>query len=179
MTDYKLVPVERKARALFEEMALIADDEKCIQILAKALAVAPAVQGEPAIRKLGIMGAAFDPPSVRRAYTYSDQPNNTTAWKLGRAAYKERSGGDLIDYGLQMLRYLQDEGFGVFEIDEAAPAPQPAQQQTDVAHLRAAIRRLCNIYVVDDYYDGQMREERLDEAVNRAINAVMETPDAP
>lgn len=41
--------------------------------------------------------------------------------------------------------------------------------------LRAAIRRLCNIYVVDDYYMGQLREERLDEAVNRAIEQVKET----
>lgn len=39
--------------------------------------------------------------------------------------------------------------------------------------LRAAIRHLCNIYVVDDYYDGQLREEHLDMAVTRAINAVM------
>lgn len=40
------------------------------------------------------------------------------------------------------------------------------------ALLRAAIRRLCNIYVVDDYYVGQLREGRLDEAVNRAIEQV-------
>lgn len=35
--------------------------------------------------------------------------------------------------------------------------------------LLAAIRRLCNIYVVDGYYEGEMREKLLDEAVNRAI----------
>lgn len=90
---------------------------------------------EPEVRKLGIMGAAFDPPSIRRAYTYSDQPNNTTAWKLGRAACKERSGGDFIDYGLQLLQHLQDEGFGVFEIDESDPSPQPAEQQPDMDQL--------------------------------------------
>lgn len=83
------------------------------------------VQKGTAIRKLGIMGAAFDPPSLRRAYTYSDQPNNTTAWKLGRVACKYRSGGDFIDYGLQLLQQLQYEGFGVFEIDESDPTPQP------------------------------------------------------
>ncbi len=78
-----------------------------------------APQPEPMIRKLGIMGSAFDLPSIMRAYTYSDQPNNTTAWKLGRVACKERSGGDFIDYGLQLLQHLQDEGFGVYEIDES------------------------------------------------------------
>lgn len=33
---------EREARALFEEMALVADDERCIQMLAAALASRPA-----------------------------------------------------------------------------------------------------------------------------------------
>lgn len=47
--------------------------------------------------------------------------------------------------------------------------------QAESEKLRAAIRRLCNIYVVDDYYEGHLRDERLEAAVNRAINAVMET----
>lgn len=46
---------------------------------------------------------------------------------------------------------------------------------TEFDQLRAAIRRLCNIYVVDDYYMGQLREERLEAAVNRAIEQVKET----
>lgn len=102
----------------------------------------PAEQGEPVIRKLGIMGAAFDLPTLRRAYTYSDQPNNTTAWKLGRVACKERSGGDFIDYGLQLLQHLQDEGFGVFEIDESDPTPQPTPE---VAKLVEALEGLLAI----------------------------------
>ena len=40
--------------------------------------------------------------------------------------------------------------------------------------LRKAIRRLCNIYVVDDYYGGDLREERLNRAVDRAIDAAMQ-----
>lgn len=47
--------------------------------------------------------------------------------------------------------------------------------QAENALLRASIRRLCNIYVVDDYYDGQMREERLEATVNWAIEQVKET----
>lgn len=50
---------------------------------------------------------------------------------------------------------------------------QIEQLETECAQLRAAIRRLCNIYVVDDYYDGQLREERLEAAVNRAIDAAL------
>lgn len=38
--------------------------------------------------------------------------------------------------------------------------------------LRAAIRRLCSIYVVDDYYSGEERERRLDESEQRAIDIV-------
>lgn len=46
--------------------------------------------------------------------------------------------------------------------------------QAENAQLHAAIRRVCNIYVIDDYYDGQQREERLEAAVHRAINAAKE-----
>lgn len=46
--------------------------------------------------------------------------------------------------------------------------------QAENAQLRAAIRRLCNMYEVDDYYMGQLREERLEDAVNRAINAAID-----
>ena len=35
--------------------------------------------------------------------------------------------------------------------------------------LRKAIRRLCNIYVVDDYYSGDLREERLNQAITAAM----------
>jgi|SRR5690554_1360673 len=40
--------------------------------------------------------------------------------------------------------------------------------------LHKAIRRLCNIYVVDDYYSGDLREERLNQAVDRAIDKAMQ-----
>ena len=45
--------------------------------------------------------------------------------------------------------------------------------QAECEKLRAAIRRLCNIYVVDDYYEGQQREEHLDMTVNRSIDAAL------
>ncbi|WP_313117915.1 hypothetical protein [Ectopseudomonas guguanensis] len=66
--------------------------------------------------KLGIRGRAYDAPSVCRAYTYTEQPNNDHAWKLGKAASAVKAGGDYIDAGLSLLEQLQANGFGVFEL---------------------------------------------------------------
>lgn len=68
--------------------------------------------------KLGIYGKAFDSPQTRRAYTYGEQPDNVAANKLGRAVLRAASGGDGIDYGLSLLKHLQVEGFGVFELGD-------------------------------------------------------------
>ena len=46
--------------------------------------------------------------------------------------------------------------------------------QAECEKLRKAIRRLCNIYVVDDYYSGDLREELLDRAVERSIDKAMQ-----
>src|SRR5690554_4896840 len=51
--------------------------------------------------------------------------------------------------------------------------------QAECEKLRKAIRRLCNIYVVDDYYSGDLREERLNHAVERAIIVAMEKENNP
>jgi len=40
--------------------------------------------------------------------------------------------------------------------------------------LRKAIRRLCNIYIVDDYYSGDLREELLDRAVERSVDKAIQ-----
>lgn len=76
------------------------------------------------IYKLGITGKAYDVPGTRRAYTYQHQPDNQGAWKLGRAccaAYME-GGGDCIDFGLGLLKQLEANGFGVYELGEAKAA---------------------------------------------------------
>lgn len=77
----------------------------------------PPAVGVPTI-KLGIYGKAFDSPQTRRAYTYREQPDNIGAYKLGRAVLRAASGGDSIDYGLSLLKHLQAEGFGVFELGD-------------------------------------------------------------
>lgn len=73
---------------------------------------------EVQVCKLGSHGQAYDGPEVKRAYTYVEQPNNSGAYKLGRALVVAASAkyGDSIDQGLNLLKALHDEGFGVFEI---------------------------------------------------------------
>lgn len=71
--------------------------------------------------KIGIYGKAYDRPDERRAYTYDEQPHNVEAYKLGRVCSEIHSGGDWIDRGLNLLKALQREGFGVFELP-ASPA---------------------------------------------------------
>jgi hypothetical protein len=80
-------------------------------------------QGVAITRALGSYGSAFDPPGTKRAYTYTHQPGNVPAWRLGEAmrAAVPITGGDHIDSGLGLLKALEEKGFGVFEID-AAPS---------------------------------------------------------
>jgi len=78
--------------------------------------------------RLGSYGKAYDGPLVCRAYTSSDQPGNGPAWKLGKAvnAANQMAYGDEIDRGLNLLRALFNEGFGVFELPK---------KEKDDAHL--------------------------------------------
>lgn len=73
------------------------------------------------IRRLGIRGKLYDAPGTKRAYTYTEQPDNSGAWQLGMAVIamrRDTSGeGDPIDTGLKLLKHLTDAGFGVFEYD--------------------------------------------------------------
>jgi hypothetical protein len=73
---------------------------------------------EPVACFIGIKGSAYDLPTTKRAYTYADQPGNVDASKLGRAieTAKHCSAGDSIDAGLVLLKALQAEGFGVFQL---------------------------------------------------------------
>lgn len=68
--------------------------------------------------EIGIYGRAYDRPGVTRAYTYRHLPDNVGASKLGQACYHaiQKPGGDSIDLGLELLKHLQDAGFGVFEV---------------------------------------------------------------
>ncbi|WP_315807818.1 hypothetical protein [Pseudomonas sp. C9-3] len=71
--------------------------------------------------KLGNCGKAYDAPEARRAYSYTDQPGNLEAVRLGAACISASlaSAGDWIDRGLLLLRELEGKGFGVFELENA------------------------------------------------------------
>jgi hypothetical protein len=73
---------------------------------------------EPVACFIGAKGSAFDLPTTKRAYTYAEQPGNVAASKLGRSleTAKRCSAGDGIDAGLVLLKALQSEGFGVFQL---------------------------------------------------------------
>ena len=88
-----------------------------------------AAQAEPVACLVGMKSSAFDTPTTKRAYTYKEQPGNVQAMKLGRACSEasKRQSGDWIDTGLLLLKTLQGEGFGVFDLGAEYPAPAVAQ----------------------------------------------------
>lgn len=69
------------------------------------------------VLQIGNEGAFYDPKGARRAFTYEKQPGNVIAGILGNATFGEYS-GDSIDRGLALLKYLQEQGFGVFQTGE-------------------------------------------------------------
>ena len=89
------------------------------------------IQAEPVVCLVGMKGSAFDVPETKRAYTYSKQPGNGPASRLGDACLKAIGGtaGDSIDRGLLLLKALQDAGFGVFDLgaEYTTPQAQPAK----------------------------------------------------
>ena len=67
---------------------------------------------------IGNRGAAYDLPGTCRGFTYTEQPGNVIASRLGKAciAAANASAGDSIDRGLGLLKALQEAGFGVFQL---------------------------------------------------------------
>jgi hypothetical protein len=78
-------------------------------------------------------GSAFDAPQTKRAYTYAEQPGNVIASKLGLACVSasKQPAGDSIDFGLSLLKELQDKGFGVFDAGAEYYAPAAPQAVQD------------------------------------------------
>ena len=82
------------------------------------------------VLQIGAVGSAYDPPNTRRAFTYDFQPGNGGAWALGKASSSaaKASAGDYIDGGLNLLKALQEQGFGVFQIEPSATPAAPAEE---------------------------------------------------
>jgi hypothetical protein len=101
---------------------------------------------EPAACFIGAKGSAFDLPTTKRAYTYAEQPGNVAASKLGRSieTAKRCSAGDGIDAGLVLLKALQSEGFGVFQLGaEYTTTPRREWQRDELlAALKMALPQL-------------------------------------
>ena len=101
---------------------------------------------EPEACIVGIKGSAYDPIDTKRAYTYANQPGNVVAYKLGRASSSAslQRAGDFIDSGLILLKELQVEGYGVFDIgaEYTAPPSKPWVSLTDEdREILEAVRR--------------------------------------
>jgi hypothetical protein len=92
------------------------------------------------VLEIGNRGAAYDPRDAKRAFTYDHQPGNIDASKLGRATVVASlaSAGDSVDRGLALLKALQEEGFGVFQIGQEAQSYITALEG-EVAMLRDAL----------------------------------------
>jgi hypothetical protein len=95
---------------------------------------------EPVACFIGAKGSAFDLPTTKRAYTYAEQPGNVAASKLGRSleTAKRCSAGDGIDAGLVLLKALQSEGFGVFQLGAEYTHP-PRRDPLTVTDLQQAL----------------------------------------
>ena len=136
-------------------------------------ALAKQEQGEPVACLVGTKGSAFDSPKTKRAYTYTEQPNNIVAYKLGRActAASSNLGGDAIDAGLSLLKELQAEGFGVFDLGAEYTTPyvptgrQPAQKPLTIEQIERAENQIWNTDQLDEV------ERQANKEFTRAIEA--------
>lgn len=82
-------------------------------------AVWQSAKGYIPVRKMGNYGRAYDMPEDRRAYSYKDQPDNRGAYRVGLAANNlKQPCGDLIDKGLALLKELEAQGYGIFELEQ-------------------------------------------------------------
>lgn len=72
----------------------------------------------------------------------------------------------------------RQDAWGNAQLTEALLAAEDRAERVEIENaaltaenerLHKAIRRLCNIYVVDDYYSGDLREERLNQAIDAAM----------
>jgi len=92
--------------------------DECLAVAVALKAALEQPEQEPVACFIGTNGSAFDLPTTKRAYTYAEQPGNVASSKLGRALETARrcSAGDNIDAGLVLLKALQAEGFGVFQL---------------------------------------------------------------
>lgn len=67
--------------------------------------------------------AGFNESAHVTVMTYTTQPGNVEAWRLGEACARAKPGGDYIDGGLSLLRELHARGYGIVRVHPLAAAP--------------------------------------------------------
>jgi hypothetical protein len=118
------------------------EQEVALSAIERALS-SPRQEGEAvawSVIQIGNRGAAYDSSDTKRAFTYDHQPGNIDASRLGRATdvAAVASAGDSIDRGLALLKALQENGFGVFQV---GPPVSTAASTQGLMKLAAEWRR--------------------------------------
>lgn len=107
-------------------------------------------------RKIGMYGAAYDGPYDTRAYTADHQPANQAAWSIGKAATAatKEPAGDYIDVGLNLLRHLKEQRFGVFSLVEGEALEPDPERLAAVHEMKSLLKEAAvdlTSYVNMDY----------------------------
>lgn len=94
---------------------------------ARELEAALAQQGKAGGVAEGLIRpAGFNESARVTVMTYTEQPGNVEASRLGEARAKSAPGGDYIDGGLSLLHELHRRGYGIVRIHPLAPQPKDA-----------------------------------------------------
>lgn len=190
--ERKLQQLEDQAAALHaiaQKLGVPAGTDVTIAVpkaLDKLLAAQPASSagGQEAtghsVLQVGGRGAAYDPPNTHRAFTYTEQPGNEIAWRLGEATRLATyaAAGDCIDRGLSLLKGLQQKGFGVFQIGTiAAPvAGEAAQRMTRAEAMELAREIIRHLGVIDSAIDEAIARMEADATPAPAVVSAVWNP---
>lgn len=128
---------------------------------------APAVQ-QPAPDVAGLLNRII--PRIDAGGPNPIDPDiHCCEWTLHRE--RERIHAEFADalaaHEEELFRVRQDRDAHLGEMMRALEQVDAMKAECETLHK--AIRRLCNIYVVDDYYSGDLREERLNQAITAAM----------
>lgn len=160
-----------------EEAAVAESHARDLEAALASAAPSAGVGVEWAVLQIGATGSAYDPPNTHRAFTYERQPGNVIVSNLGGAtmAAASASAGDSIDRGLNLLKALQEAGYGVFQIaalqHPAAPSVSPAVASGFSRAWDAVTATLTEVAPGWDTPDGTCDKDRACNAIRRLATA--------
>lgn len=152
---------EREARALFEEMALIADDEQCIQILAAALATRPAQTERQPVE---VMLFQLKHPETGDAHTVAltrsdiaDGMDDTLFEKLGDLICDCQPAGETNVVDCNCDDYIYEfELVNAAPIAQTDPQPEPGLLERIDAAIKAFTSGKASMHVPPEPTDVDM-----------------------